>query len=186
MIFFLLVLSGAALFILKYHKFPFPKTFHLPQHFDIATRSLGPLKIHAHFIVIGRDDRPAAEHDAVLFGVASSAIHQWALSWDGEISRDTYAAIARLLRELTAPDLRIREVVVASIALPNAPKPKETPAQRVRSTLTSAVETVQTIADFSTELSGKKDFWDDPARGGVIRKMLTSMRNGIQRYVLGA
>jgi hypothetical protein len=181
----LLILVGLALLILKFHKFPFPKTFHLPQYFVVATRSLGPLKIHVHFIAIGRDDRPAAEHDAVLYGLASSAIHQWALSWDGEISPDTYAAIARLLRELTAPELRIREVIVASIALPDAPKPKETPAQRINSIFDNAVATVQAIADNTNKLSENKVFWKDRTRGKVIREMAETMRNKVKQYVWG-
>jgi len=178
---FLAIALGVLWLTLKWEviKVPTKRTFHLSPSLEVSTRNLGPLKLDLPATLITTD---GSDPGPIFVGLASSELNQWACSWDGTICRETYATLTRLLRGIAAPDLRLARLIVAGIALPDAPKPEETPAQKARSKLNSAVDTVQTFHDFTAELSQKKDFWEDSDRGGVIREMLTTMKSKLRRY----
>jgi len=161
---------------------PRPTTVRVTQVFEIPTQNFGPLKIDLHITLVMRE-KPEAE--ALFKSMASSALNRWVLSWDGTIAGETYAEIERLVRDIPAPDLRVTRVIVASVVLPAALPQKKTPAERARSTLDSAIETVQALHAATNELSEKKDFWEDEERGGVIRKLLISLKHTLTRYEQG-
>jgi hypothetical protein len=168
----LIILSGTLWLLLKFDllKFTSDHAINVAHHFDLATRQFGSLKIDIHATLLQKE---GADASYVFFGIASSELNQWALSWDGTISADTYAVIKRLLSDLRAPDFRVSRVTVTDIVLPDAPKPKETPAQRVRKTLDTAVATVEELHSFKAEISQNEAF---------IRDVVKTMNSIVRRH----